>query len=81
MSIERKEWFTKRIGNIVYRSKVTCDCHHCNEVYKNGIIIGDKEHANYLYDWECITSSIEYSKLPVRYFDAIKERDEYEGVS
>ena len=78
MSMERKQWFLNRVGNTVYRSEVTCDCEHCNDVYKNGITIGDKEHADYLYDWECITS-IDYPKLPVRYFYTTKQRDEYES--
>jgi predicted metal-binding protein len=76
--MERKQWFLNRIGKVVYRSEVTCGCEHCKDVYNNGLTVGDKDHADYLYDWECITS-IDYPKLPVRYFDTIKQRDEYES--
>lgn len=74
---ERKQWFINRIGKTVYRSVVTCDCKSCEGVYTDGITIGDEQHAIYLYDWECITS-IDYPKLPVRYFDTIAERNYYE---
>lgn len=74
---ERKQWFLNRIGKTVYRSVVTCGCKSCEGVYSDGITIGDEQHAIYLYDWECITS-IDYPKLPVRYFDTIAERNYYE---
>ena len=76
--MERKKWFLDRIGNTIYRSAVTCDCEHCKDVYENGIKIADKQHSDYLYDWDCITSSMDYPKQPVRYFDTIKERNDYE---
>ena len=41
-------WFTNRIGKKIYRDHHKC-CGHCDEVVKNGLIVSDKQHAEYLY--------------------------------
>ncbi len=72
---EKKKWFTGRIGKTVYRNKTSCACATCDNVYLNGINIADEYHAIYLLD-----ISTEYSAegFPLKYFDTIKERDEFE---
>lgn len=42
------KWFENRIGKRIYRDKVSCNCETCNNVWKNGLIVADKEHAYYL---------------------------------
>lgn len=49
----RKQWFLDRIGKKVYRNSNGCDCDICKSVKKNGLVIEDEMHANYLYDVEC----------------------------
>lgn len=43
-------WFKERIGKRVYRTKSTCTCEICKNVFENGLIISDELHAHYLYD-------------------------------
>jgi hypothetical protein len=45
-----KQWFIDRIGKRIYREKNVCNCEVCITVHKEGLIITDKQHANYLYD-------------------------------
>ena len=51
--MKTKNWFKKRIGKRLYRDKGTCNCKDCQEVEKNGLIINDEWHAEYLYDNQC----------------------------
>jgi hypothetical protein len=46
------DWFISRIGKRVYRDKNTppCGCDTCNNIEANGIVITDKDHAQYMYD-------------------------------
>jgi hypothetical protein len=67
---ERYEWFSERVGKVVFRTKGTCNCESCFETYKEGVTILDVEHASYLHDIE--------NELGLRYFDTEKERDEFE---
>lgn len=46
-------WFKKRQGKRIYRDKGTCNCKDCQEVVKNGLIITNEWHAEYLYDNQC----------------------------
>jgi hypothetical protein len=71
----REQWFLDRIGKRVFRNKTSCNCDICKDVYEKGLIISDEMHANYLYTCEC-----EYTAegSPLRYFDTIQERDEFE---
>jgi hypothetical protein len=44
------QWFIDRIGKRVFRDSVTCTCTVCTHVEKEGLIINDKEHADYLFN-------------------------------
>jgi hypothetical protein len=72
---KRKQWFKDRIGKTVYRNKNTCDCKTCKRVYKNGLVITDDMHADYLF---CCESEFTFEGHPLKYFDTIKERNEFE---
>jgi hypothetical protein len=73
----RKKWFRDRIGKEIFRTKRTkgtCDCPACMNLYLNGMFINDKTHADYLYIFE--------SETDFKYFDSKEERDEFEkGIS
>lgn len=43
------QWFINRIGKRIYRDDDNCSCTTCNEVVKNGLIVIDKNHAEYLF--------------------------------
>ena len=43
-----KEWFVKRIGKRIYRDKGSCECQTCERIEKEGLIVRDKSHADYL---------------------------------
>jgi len=47
-----KKWFLNRIGKRIYRNYHKC-CPACDEIAKNGLIIHDKQHADYLHLIEC----------------------------
>jgi len=44
-----ERWFLNRIGKRIYRDKQggSC-CDICEDVYQNGLIVKDKQHAHYL---------------------------------
>ena len=42
------KWFQNRIGKRVFRNDVKCPCRTCNDVNHGGIIIKDRNHAEYL---------------------------------
>ncbi len=42
-------FFLSRIGKRIYRDYGGCDCATCHEVVKNGLIIADEEHAEYVF--------------------------------
>lgn len=44
------QWFINRIGKRIYRNDNKCPCRHCKKTLKNGLIVGNKQHAIYLYD-------------------------------
>jgi hypothetical protein len=56
------QWFIDRIGKRVYRDKNICTCEHCINVFKHGVIISDKEHAQYLFDIQNETGIRYYEK-------------------
>jgi glucokinase len=68
--ILRERWFKDRVGKVVFRTRDSCHCAVCNDVYKNGIQITNQSHALSLHDCEM--------ELNLRYFDTKEERDEYE---
>lgn len=43
------QWFINRIGKRIYRDDDNCGCATCNDVVKNGLIVIDKNHAEYLH--------------------------------
>ena len=51
--MKSKTWFIKNIGQRIYRDKTSCNCRNCEDVYKNGLVIRDKNHAEYLYTIQC----------------------------
>lgn len=63
---KRDLWFKSRIGKRVFRNDTYC-CSHCDEVYKNGIIIDNEMHAEYLRDTEAEFSA---DGFPLKYFDS-----------
>lgn len=42
------QWFKDRIGKRIFRNANDCGCNSCKDVYKNGIIVSDEFHAEYL---------------------------------
>jgi len=44
-----RDWFLDRIGKKIYRNNTYC-CEHCYKVYKEGLLLADEMHANYVYD-------------------------------
>ena len=48
--VNNLKWFQDRIGKRVHTEIDTCKCSTCLEVAEKGLIISDKEHAEYLYD-------------------------------
>ena len=46
--IHTKKWFLNRIGKRIFRDWYKC-CPICDKTAKNGLIIHDKIHAEYLY--------------------------------
>lgn len=70
---DRQNWFLSRIGKRVYRNRNGCSCKSCENVYHNGLVIRDEEHAHYLYDTEwCF-------KPPVKYFETREEVTAFEN--
>jgi hypothetical protein len=55
------QWFKDRVGKKVYRTKSTCNCMVCYDVFMNGLVIADEFHANYLFDCQ--------NELDLYYFD------------
>lgn len=45
-----KRFFLNRIGKRIFRDKTSCPCHTCTKNFEEGLIIGNKQHAIYLYD-------------------------------
>lgn len=60
---ERKQWFIDRIGKRIYRNESFCECHICQEVSKNGLVICNIDQAIYLHDVECCSDG------RVKYFE------------
>jgi len=71
---EREKWFRQRIGKVIYRNDNGCSCPACQDALKNGLVVNDEMHANYLYENEC-----EYTAEghPLRYFDTKEEAMEF----
>lgn len=52
-TMHTKKWFISRIKKRVFRNKTSCNCHTCTRNWKEGLIIGNMQHAIYLYDCQC----------------------------
>lgn len=42
-------FFLNRIGKRIYRGEVSCPCTTCKRGTEYGVVVGDKQHANYLF--------------------------------
>ncbi len=69
----REKWFQDRIGKRVFRNNTFC-CEHCQDIFDNGLIIADKQHADYLRDCEAEWT---IEGTPLNYFDTKKEAMEF----
>lgn len=61
MKKHKLQWFIERIGKKIFRTKSQCNCMVCTDVFKNGVIVADKSHAQYMYDCQ--------NDLDLYYFD------------
>ena len=59
MTYHTEKWFLNRIGKRVFRDRTSCRCHTCEKNFKEGLIVGDEQHATYLFDCQC-EMKIEY---------------------
>lgn len=71
---EREQFFIDRIGKRVYRN-AACPCLVCQNIHKNGIIVENELHANYLADME---AEFTIDGHPLKYFDTKEEALEFE---
>ena len=56
------QWFIDRIGKRVFRDKNFCSCEVCKNIFENGLVILDKQHATYLWDVQAETGIKYYEK-------------------
>lgn len=71
----REQWFIDRIGKRVFRNNTFC-CDACTEVYHQGLIVADKDHASYIQACEAEFSA---AGDELRYFDTKEEVLEFES--
>jgi len=74
--MKRLNWFKSKIGQRLYRNKINIDCcKHCDKVARNGLVVNDDMHANYLFDME-----MEYNHCghPLMYFETQKQAMNFE---
>lgn len=71
---EREQWFSSRVNKRVFRSKTSCDCLMCSNVYKNGLVLSDKNHALYVAETEAM---YQMDGEKVKYFDTKEEAEAY----
>jgi len=63
--LKTKKWFYNRINKTVYRDNHKC-CPQCDDIFENGLIIHDKNHADYLYNIQC---EFAFEKVYLNYRD------------
>ena len=63
-------WFINRINKRIYRGPTSCQCATCTETGKEGVIIHDKYHAEYLH-------LVQY-ELDIDYSDKPLSEDEFQ---
>lgn len=49
-TLKTKEDFISAVGLRVFRDNSLCLCPSCEDVFKNGIVVKDEQHAQYLFD-------------------------------
>jgi hypothetical protein len=64
------EFFTSRIGKIIFRDTNSCPCYFCKNVEMYGIKIEDKQHAQYIFDIQC---DMIYEGVMLNYRDTQKD--------
>lgn len=69
---ERKKWFYKQVGKILFSTKGLCLCDRCVIVYDEGRVVRNKAHADFLYDGEA--KAVEVG-LAITYYTSREERD------
>lgn len=69
-----KEWFISRISKKIWRNEFACKCETCTRIFKEGLVLRDRDHALYTFDAMSISN---YEGFPLDYFDSEIERDEY----
>ena len=47
-----KKWFLNRLKKRIYRNHHKC-CPTCDEIAEKGLIVRNKQHADYLHSIEC----------------------------
>lgn len=59
------QWFMDRIGKRIYRYTDTDCCEHCQKVFKEGLVIADSQHADYLYTCQ-LEMDLVYEDTPIK---------------
>lgn len=62
--LEQRQWFIDRIGKVVYRCNLKCNCESCQSG-KKGILIEDYDQACYMNDCR--------GEMGIKYYDSIEE--------
>lgn len=73
----RHQWFINHIGNTIWRNANNCDCEECNNAHANGIVVTDRDNADYLFNLE--VSGPDSGDLLV-FFHSEAERDKWEAT-
>jgi len=63
--MKRLDWFKSKVGQRLYRNNTGC-CKHCQDVFRDGLIVHDELHAFYLFDMEM---TYQYEGHPLMYFE------------
>lgn len=47
------KWFKQRVGQRIFRDEDNCTCDTCKRNAKEGLIVNDEDHAEYLHMIQC----------------------------
>lgn len=72
---KREQWFHDRVWKIVWRGKTSCTCAICDDVYENGLLIRNADHAQYVSEVE---AEYNHDGIKMKYFDTKEEAREFE---
>lgn len=50
--MQKLDWFKTRVGRKIYRDPSGCSCGDCAHIVECGLIIHNKDHAQYLYEMQ-----------------------------